>query len=257
MKEQKTIYYKDEINDEFSIPKIEARVIDENYKYNHNILWDFCSCILQNFISMPIKLLYQKIRFRLKYVGKENLKKCKDQGYFIYANHTQPFADTFIPSVADYPKRNFLIVNPVNISLKGTGTLVEMLGAIPIPNNKDGMKNFLDEIKRKIEKKYSITIYPEAHIWPYYTKIRPFKSVSFKYPVKLNTPIFCMTNTYQRYGKKNNKIKIVTYIDGPFYPNKELNFKEQQQDLRDRVYNKMVERSKNSNIEHIKYIKQE
>ena len=159
MKEQKTIYYKDEINDEFSIPKIEARVIDENYKYNHNILWDFCSCILQNFISMPIKLLYQKIRFKLKYVGKENLKKCKDQGYFIYANHTQPFADTFIPSVADYPKRNFLIVNPVNISLKGTGTLVEMLGAIPIPNNKDGMKNFLDEIKRKIEKKYSITIY--------------------------------------------------------------------------------------------------
>ena len=66
-----------------------------------------------------------------------------------------------------------------------------------------------------------------------------------------------MTNTYQRYGKKNNKIKIVTYIDGPFYPNKELNLKEQQQDLRDRVYNKMVERSKNSNIEHIKYIKQE
>ena len=151
MKEQKNIYYKDEINDEFSIPKIEARVIDENYKYSHNILWDFCSCILQNFISMPIKLLYQKIRFRLKYVGKENLKKCKDQGYFIYANHTQPFADTFIPSVADYPKRNFLIVNPVNISLKGTGTLVEMLGAIPIPNNKDGMKNFLDEIKRKID----------------------------------------------------------------------------------------------------------
>ena len=251
MKEQKTIYYKDEINDEFSIPKIEARVIDENYKYSHNILWDFCSCILQNFISMPIKLLYQKIRFRLKYVGKENLKKCKDQGYFIYANHTQPFADTFIPSVADYPKRNFLIVNPVNISLKGTGTLVEMLGAIPIPNNKDGMKNFLDEIKRKIEKKYSITIYPEAHIWPYYTKIRPFKPVSFRYPAELNVPSFCVTNTYQ---KKGNGFRIVSYIDGPFYPDENLNFQERKKDLRDRIYNCMVERSQNSNIEIIKYV---
>ena len=63
-----------------------------------------------------------------------------------------------------------------------------------------------------------------------------------------------MTNTYQSYGKKNNKIKIVTYIDGPFFSNEELTAKEQQQDLRDRVYNTMVERSKNSNIEHIKYI---
>ena len=252
--DKKTIYYKDELNDEFSIPKIKARVIDENYKYSHNVLWDACSYILQNFLSMPIKVLYQKIRFRLQYVGKEKLKECKNQGYFIYANHTQPFADTFIPSVANYPKRNFLIVNPVNISLKGTGTLVEMLGAIPIPSNVAGMKNFLTTIKSKIDQKSSITIYPEAHIWPYYTKIRPFKAVSFKYPIQFKTPVYCMTNTYQSYGKKNNKIKIVTYIDGPFFLNEELTVKEQQKDLRDRVYNTMVERSKNSNIEHIKYI---
>ena len=63
-----------------------------------------------------------------------------------------------------------------------------------------------------------------------------------------------MTNTYQSYGKKNDKIKIITYIDGPFYANKELSTKEQKQELRDRVYNQMVERSKNSNIEYIKYV---
>ena len=175
----------------------------------------------------------------------------------MYANHTQPFADTFIPSVADYPKRNFLIVNPVNISLRGTGTLVEMLGAIPIPSDIKAMKNFLATIEEKIKNKNSITIYPEAHIWPYYTKIRPFKAVSFKYPVKLNAPAYCITNTYQGYGRHNNKIQLVSYVDGPFYPNEELPLKERQQDLRDRVYEKMVERSKNNNVEHIKYIKVE
>ena len=106
-----------------------------------------------------------------------------------------------------------------------------------------------------MQRKCSITIYPEAHIWPYYTKIRPFKDVSFKYPVQLNAPAYCFTNTYQSYGKNNDKIKIVTYIDGPFYPNKELPPKQSQKELRDRIYNCMVERSKNSNIEHIKYIK--
>ena len=252
----KIIYYEDELNDEFSKSSIEPRIIDEKYKYVHkNPLWNLCSFVLQNILSVPIKILYAKIKFRIKYIGKEKIKPYKNEGYFIYGNHTQPFADTFIPSIPMYPKRNFLIVNPVNISLKGTGTLVEMLGAMPIPSNKSAMKNFLEAIKQKINKGYAITIYPEAHIWPYYTKIRPFKDVSFKYPVQLEKPAFCITNTYQSYGKNNKKIKIVSYIDGPFFPNKELTLKEQQKELRNKIYNCMEERSKNSNIEHIKYIK--
>lgn len=252
----KIIYYEDELNDEFSKSSIEPRIIDENYKYVHkNPLWNLCSFVLQNILSVPIKILYAKIKFRIKYIGKEKIKPYKNEGYFIYGNHTQPFADTFIPSIPMYPKRNFLIVNPVNISLKGTGTLVEMLGAMPIPSNKSAMKNFLEAIKQKINKGYAITIYPEAHIWPYYTKIRPFKDVSFKYPIQLKKPAFCITNTYQSYGKNNKKIKIVSYIDGPFYPNKGLTLKEQQKELRNKIYNCMDERSKNSNIEHIKYIK--
>ena len=252
----KIIYYEDELNDEFSKSSIEPRIIDEKYKYVHkNPLWNLCSFVLQNILSVPIKILYAKIKFRIKYIGKEKIKPYKNEGYFIYGNHTQPFADTFIPSIPMYPKRNFLIVNPVNISLKGTGTLVEMLGAMPIPSNKSAMKNFLEAIKQKINKGYAITIYPEAHIWPYYTKIRPFKDVSFKYPVQLEKPAFCITNTYQSYGKNNKKIKIVSYIDGPFFTNKELTLKEQQKELRNKIYNCMDERSKNSNIEHIKYIK--
>ena len=252
----KIIYYEDELNDEFSKSSIEPRIIDEKYKYVHkNPLWNLCSFVLQNILSVPIKILYAKIKFRIKYIGKEKIKPYKNEGYFIYGNHTQPFADTFIPSIPMYPKRNFLIVNPVNISLKGTGTLVEMLGAMPIPSNKSAMKNFLEAIKQKTNKGYAITIYPEAHIWPYYTKIRPFKDVSFKYPVQLEKPAFCITNTYQSYGKNNKKIKIVSYIDGPFFPNKELTLKEQQKELRNKIYNCMDERSKNSNIEHIKYIK--
>lgn len=252
----KNIYYEDELNDEFSKSSIEPRIIDENYKYVHkNPLWNLCSFVLQNILSVPIKILYAKIKFRIKYIGKEKIKPYKNEGYFIYGNHTQPFADTFIPSIPMYPKRNFLIVNPVNISLKGTGTLVEMLGAMPIPSNKSAMKNFLEAIKQKTNKGYAITIYPEAHIWPYYTKIRPFKDVSFKYPIQLKKPAFCITNTYQSYGKNNKKIRIVSYIDGPFYPNEELTLKEQQKELRNKIYNCMEERSENSNIEHIKYIK--
>ena len=253
MKEQEIYYYSDELNDEFSGSHITPRVIDEKYKYMHkNIFWNLAHFLVQNVLSVPIKVLYAKLKFRIKYIGKEKLKKYKKEGYFVYANHTQVFADTFLTSNVIYPKRNYLIVNPENVSMKFLGNFVQMFGAIPIPTGRDGMKNFLTAIKYHIQKGHSITIYPEAHIWPYYTKIRPFKSVSFKYPIELDKPVFCITNTYQK--REKNKVKITSYIDGPFFVNKDLETKqEQKKDLRNRVYNQMVERSKNSNFEFIKY----
>ena len=252
--EQKIIYYKDELNDEFSEAKIVPRKIDENYKYIHKNPFWIIMAFLFNLIAIPIKFIYPKLKFRIKYIGKEKLKKYKKTGYFVYVNHTQEFGDTLIPSNPIFPKRNYIIVNPENVSMPILGNSVQMLGAIPIPNTKIAMKNFIDKINKVINGKNAITIYPEAHIWPYYTKIRPFKSVSFKYPIDLKVPTFCMTNTYVK-RKKSNKVNIVTYIDGPFFPNEDLkNKQEQKQDLRDKVYKQMVKRSENSNIEQIKYI---
>lgn len=253
VKKKRIIYYSDELNDEFSEAQITPRVIDKDFRYFHNKLWDICSLVIQNVLSMPIKLLYQKCKFHLKYVGREKLKECRDRGYFIYGNHTQPFADTFIPSVANYPHRNFFIVNPENVSMPGMHVLVEMLGAIPIPCDIGGMKNFVRAVEDKIKRNYSVTIYPEAHIWPYYTGIRPFKAVSFQYPVKLNCPVYALTNTYHERKGKPGKVNIVTYIDGPFFPDEDLKPKERQQELRDRVYRCMTERSLESDIEVIQY----
>ena len=252
--EQKIIYYKDELNDEFSEAKIVPRKIDGKYKYFHkNPFWKI-SAFLFNLIIIPVKFFYPKIKFRIKYIGKEKLKKFKNSGYFVYVNHTQEFCDTFIPSNPIFPKRNYIIVNPENVSLPVLGNSIQMLGAIPVPGNKEATKNFLNKIEKVIKDKHSITIYPEAHIWPYYTKIRPFKSVSFKYPIELDVPTFCMTNTYIRRGK-TNKVNIVTYIDGPFFPDKNLtNKQEKKENLRNKVYEQMVKRSKNSNIEQVKYI---
>lgn len=253
VKEKRIIYYSDELNDEFSEAEITPRVIDKNFRYFHRKPWDICSLVIQNVLSMPIKILYQKCKFHLKYVGREKLMECHNRGYFIYGNHTQPFADTFIPSVANYPHRNFFIVNPENVSMPGLRVLVEMLGAIPIPCDIGGMKNFVKAVEDKIKRNYSVTIYPEAHIWPYYTGIRPYKAVSFQYPVKLNCPVYALTNTYHERKGKPGKVNIITYIDGPFYPDESLKPKERQQELRDRVYRCMTERSRESDCEVIQY----
>jgi 1-acyl-sn-glycerol-3-phosphate acyltransferase len=253
------VYYEDELNDEFSTAEITPDIVDENYKYIHkNIFWRIGEAILF-LISLPIKFFVPKVQFKIKYVGKECVKSYKNTGYFIYANHTQPFLDTFLPTNHLFPKGNALIVNPENVSMKGMKTLVKMLHAIPIPNNKNGMKNFLSAIEYYIkEKKYAVTIYPEAHIWPFCTWIRNFKAVSFKYPIKYNVPSFCVTNTYKKYKGREGEVQIVSYLDGPFFPDEKIeNQKERQKDLRDRIYQKMCERAKLSDAVVVKYVPKE
>ena len=53
------------------------------------------------------------------------------------------------------------------------------------------------------------------------------------------------------------KPQIVTYLDGPFYPDAELPAKLQKTQLRDQVYEAMGKRAQNSNMEMIRYIKKD
>ena len=146
MKKNKVIYYNDELNDEFSTAVIKPRIIDERYNYKHSFIWECFSALLQNVLSVPIKWIYLKCKFRHKFIGKEKYRECKNTGFFIYSNHTQVFSDTFTTSMSVMPKRNYLIVNPANISVKPFGWIVELLGAIPIPGNLTATKNFMNII---------------------------------------------------------------------------------------------------------------
>ena len=165
-------------------------------------------------------------------------------------------ADALIPSMISIPKDAYVIVHPNNVSMPVLGKITPSLGAIPLPDDKKAMKNFNKCIEKRVVEKRCITIYPEAHIWPYYTKIRPYQSLSFSYPIHYHTPVFCFTNVYLK-RKHSKKPKIVTYIDGPFLSDTSLSMKEQRENLRNKVYAQMVERSKLNTIEVVKYIPKE
>lgn len=257
MEKRKVIYYKDELNDEFSKAQITPKKVDENYIYCYDSLFKrFTHFFWYRMIATPIAYLYTKIVFHHKIIGKEVLKPFKDKGYFLYGNHTHDIGDAFMPHMMNFPKTNYTIVHPNNISMPYLGKITPSLGALPLPDDLHAYRNFIKAIQRRIKENHAVVIYPEAHIWPYYTKIRPFVDTSFHYPINLNVPAFCFTNTYQK-RKGSDKPNIVTYIDGPFYADKNLPLKEQKKDLKDKVYNCMCERAKNSNFIKIKYIKKD
>lgn len=248
-------YYTDEVNDDFGNFNKKPYKLPENYIYiNKNLLWRFAGFIVYRLIMTPVAFITSKVSLHAKFVNRKVLRPYRNKGYFLYGNHTHIPCDAYIPNVISFPTNNYVLVHTDNVSTFGTQNLMKMIGAMPLPSTTNGARNFIAAVEKRLVQHNCVTIFPEAHVWPYYTGIRPFKSVSFKYPVKFKDPTFCFTTTYQkrRFGKKP---RATVYVDGPFFPDTNLTPKEQQEMLRNMVYDTMIERSKNSTYEYVHYEK--
>ena len=252
---QRTIYYQDELHDEFAGDHIKAKHIGQDYRYIRvRPLERMLHGFWYGIVAIPLARLYMKLHFSHKIINKEVLKQAGNSGFYLYGNHTHFLADALIPTLVNHPRETAVIVHPNNVSMPIFGKVTPYLGALPLPDDADAAKNFIKEITEKITEKKCVMIYPEAHIWPFYTKIRPFTESSFRYPIQNKCPVMCFTNTYQK-RKFGKKAKIVTYIDGPFYADSSLKGKAQKVELRNRVYEAMVERSRNNTLVLATYIK--
>lgn len=254
MKEEKIYYYSDEVNDDFAGTHVVRDKLPEDYEYHHRGFWQkLRRGVLYYCIVRPLTWVYNVGVKHVKYVNKKAFKGYKKQGCFIYGNHTSMVIDAFNPSYLAYPRPADIIINPDALYIKGIGWLIKTLGGLPIAESYTGMKKFNAIIAEYIQKKHWIAIYPEAHIWHYYTKIRNFPAVSFGYPVKLKTPVFSYTMVYKK--RKHRKYpKRIVYIDGPFFADETLPYKQAVQKLRDEVYAAMSKRAEESDCEYIKYV---
>ena len=251
MKKEKVRYFKS-FTDDFETTANEDFKLREDYKW---VRTDFTSKILSGIIyglAIIFGGIYCYFFLHLRVRGRKNIKKIKG-GYFIYANHTQPVGDVFIPALAVLPKRIYTVVSTANYGIPVIGKILPFLGALPITESLHGIKELNKAIDFLIKKGHHIVIYPEAHVWEYYTGIRPFPDSSFKFPVKLEIPTVAMTVTYKK-SKIFKKPLMEIFLDGPFYGEGNT-AKEKTADLHKKVYETMKNRSQNSNYNYIEYVK--
>lgn len=255
MKKEKIIYYSDLLHNDFSGTNITVQPLPDSFKYVHkNIFWRLWTLFLYYLIAKPLILIIVKIMYHQKFVNKKVIKQARKTGAFLYGNHTTKLADAFVPNILITFRRNYIISSPETMSIPCIKDLLSQLGVIPLSDKLVLKKKFLRALRYRLDQNALITVYPEAHIWPFYTKIRPFENGSFKYPAMFNKPIYSITNCYQK--RKFGKFpKIITFVDGPFYPKAELTTSENANYLRNIVYDAMVKRtSENSTYEYVKYI---
>lgn len=258
MKKERVIYYKDELNDDFSGLDTFTRPLGEKYRYlRTGRLFRGFAFVFYYGIMIPVVWLLQKLISHQKFANRKLLKKAKKEGCFLVSNHTQVQNDSYIGPLSCFPKKCYIISNPHVLSIRGMRLGMQAYGVIPLGSNYLEKKSFLHCVQTRIHEGSGVILYPEAHVWPYYTGIRPFDHQAFCYIADMKKPMFILTNCYQK-RRFFRKPRIVTYADGPFYPRPELSRMAAARELRDIAYETMCRRVKaHTNCEYIKYIKAE
>lgn len=251
-REMPEVRYYETFEDDFVVNRGQDYHLPEDYKWIERGLWHRTISKVLCGLFRIVSFFYCKYVLHIKIENGQALNSYKETGCFLYGNHTQMTGDAFGALYVNPHKKAYALAGQANLGIPVLGKILTYIGAIPVADSLKGMKEMKATIEQRIKEKGCIVIYPEAHVWPYYTDIRPFPETSFRYPVECQVPSFCMTTTYQK-RKQGDKPKITLYVDGPFYPNTSLKKKEQQRTLRDEIYNCMKERSKNSTYQYIRY----
>lgn len=252
----KTVYYTS-LSDDFVETKNQSKSVPEGYQFiKKNPFAKLAGIILFLFFKLIAKL-YAIFVLHLNIKGKNKLKKYvkSKQGYYIYANHTLTYGDVYNPALYN-PVHPYYICDSSNLGIPILGPILPFVGALPIPESIRDKKRLFDAISTRTKQGKAIVIYPEAHLWPYYTGIRPFETTSFNFPVRDNLPIFTATTTFQP-RKHHKKPRVTIYIDGPFYAPEDLSKHEKIQFLHDQAISSMQKNSKKSTVKYITYEKRD
>lgn len=190
-------------------------------------------------------LLFLYAKFHLKFVLKTTVKNKKilpkSSPFFLYANHTQPLGDAFLAVTLFYPNTPRVLVSPANLGIPVIGRFLH-LAALPIPSDLKTLKRFNRASKEAYKNNHPIVVFPEAHVLPYYDKIREIKPSSFRPAAKLCSDVYTMTTTYKK-PKFGKKPKIVVYLDGPISPDASLSASENAPLLCEKVVQTLRSRS--------------
>lgn len=257
--EKRVIYYS-KTTDDFAGTNIRTRKVDAAFPFaRKGAAWKVVSFLLYYLIALPLVSLIIRAVNRTKIVNRKSLKHIKG-GFFLYGNHTH-WSDGFLPHVMASPRRTYVIAGPDAVSIKGLRSIVTMLGAIPVPTQPKALGPFSDAVKQRYKEDSCVAIYPEAHIWPYYTGIRPFPPTSFLYPAELGAPVVAMVTRYRERKGRGNKLKKparTVILSDPIYPKLGLTVRQSQLDLHRRVAEFMYEcAGLPGNFEYVEYRQRE
>ena len=257
-KKTREIHWSDEKHQDFNELGLKRKGIPANYKYKHTspVYWFFSHLLYYGLAKWIIGLYCICHGIRTK--NKANLKKLHGQGAFIYANHVA-ISDCFKYCIY-INKRVDTIGYSDALSIPIGGKLAVMLGLIPLPlkDDRDHFHEMVDAISYLVkEKKHYCLIFPEAHIWPYYTEIRNWPNNSLIYPALMMAPIVPAVTVWKKRLLRKKPRQVIVFGE-PIYPKEGESITFNKDYLHQECIAQMKEIARTyEQVQYVKYIKDE
>ena len=208
---------------------------DETYPYLDDSWWFKFNEFLGFFVKWLIVAVYNRLHFGLKIEGKSIIRKYKKQlrdGAVCICNHVYVF-DAFGVHAAWQRFRNVRI--PMFAKhFNGRATwILRYEGGVPIPETREGIRNYNEAFDEFARRKMWFIIFPEAVRWNMYVPIRPFKRGAFSMAYKYNRPVIPNVYSYRErkgiyrlFGKKSTPC-VTLHVGEPIWFDKSANREEE------------------------------
>ena len=231
-------YPEDTASHYLSVKKDNGVKIDKNYPYIDKSKSFIFKQKMVRLLLLLIVFPMTRIRLGLRIEGKENLKKNKDllkKGVVSVCNHVHMWDYLAILLTARKFKVNLLAWSK-NVTGEN-GTLVRMVGGIPIPENDYAASlAFVNATDKLLKDGGWLHIYSEGSMWEYYRPIRPFKKGAAHFACSNEKPLLPLGFSYRKpsWWRRVFFKQLACYtihVGEPLFPNSELSKYEQEEDL--------------------------
>ncbi len=195
--------------------------VDENYRYlRTSPLENVAHLSLRGLIGVA-KYPITQIRYRLKIVGRENLRGINNAVAII--NHVDEY-DSMIAVRALKRKKVYITIGEFNNFKNLLGSMLRAWGTMPLSDSLTAQKNMFKATETILKNKNRVILfYPEGSMWQDYCKPRPHLSGAYHYAVRFDLPIVPLFITFPpERNKEKFRRRAVVHILPPIYPNSAL-----------------------------------
>lgn len=254
MKINAKVAYYESFDDDFVQSACQDFEIAQDYSYLEQRLAPAALAALMRPAVRAFARLHSKIVLCRQIRDERTELPPRGEGFYVFCNHTQPLGDALITQFVARPARPYIIVSQANLGIPVVGKLLPAFGALPLPSCRSGLARLDAAVHQRIAEGGAVFVYPEAHVWPWYTEIRPLPTSAFHFAAQDGAASYCLTTTYQTPAGLRRKPRVTTFFDGPFFADDGLGARAARASLRDKVQACMESRSKESTYRYVEYV---
>lgn len=166
-------------------------------------------------LCWPLSRLLYDIKIEKMWAGSKSRLPARA---ILVSNHCMPL-DPVFHGLAVFPRRTYYTLLEETCEAPVLGSLVRLLGGIPLPRNSGRLKDIEEAVSHGLSTRGLVHFYPEGECFLGNQKIFPFKAGACYFAIKSGVPIVpIVTILKRRHGRKSQRIQVTVRMLAPAAP---------------------------------------